>query len=65
MRIFVLTVNYQLRVSRKSHLRDHPNSYNAVLTTNILLLLIRYDPRYAMMYNCYEQMCAVTNMNSL
>jgi hypothetical protein len=25
MRIFVLTVNYELRVSRKSLLRDHPN----------------------------------------
>jgi hypothetical protein len=24
MRIFVLTANYELRVSRKSHLRDHP-----------------------------------------
>jgi hypothetical protein len=24
MRIFVLTANYKLRVSRKSHLRDHP-----------------------------------------
>jgi hypothetical protein len=26
MRIFVLTANYELRVSRKSHLRDRPNS---------------------------------------
>jgi hypothetical protein len=26
MRIFVLTANYELRVSRKSHLRDHPNN---------------------------------------
>jgi hypothetical protein len=25
MRIFVLTATYELRVSRKSHLRDHPN----------------------------------------
>ncbi len=25
MRIFVLTDTYELRVSRKSHLRDHPN----------------------------------------
>jgi hypothetical protein len=24
MRIFVLTATYELRVSRKSHLRDHP-----------------------------------------
>jgi hypothetical protein len=24
MRIFVLTAAYELRVSRKSHLRDHP-----------------------------------------
>jgi hypothetical protein len=24
MRIFVLTTTYELRVSRKSHLRDHP-----------------------------------------
>ncbi len=24
MRIFVLTANYELRVSGKSHLRDHP-----------------------------------------
>ena len=27
MRIFVLTANYELRVSRKSHSRDHPNCY--------------------------------------
>jgi hypothetical protein len=26
MRIFVLTANYELRVSRKSHLREQPNS---------------------------------------
>jgi hypothetical protein len=26
MRIFVLTTNYELRVSRKSHLRDHSNT---------------------------------------
>jgi hypothetical protein len=26
MRIFVLTANYELRVSRKIHLRDRPNS---------------------------------------
>ncbi len=25
MRIFVLTATYELRVSRKNHLRDHPN----------------------------------------
>jgi hypothetical protein len=25
MRIFVLTATYELRVSRKSHLRDHPS----------------------------------------
>ncbi len=25
MRIFVLTATYGLRVSRKSHLRDHPS----------------------------------------
>jgi hypothetical protein len=25
MWIFVLTATYELRVSRKSHLRDHPN----------------------------------------
>ncbi len=25
MRIFVLTGTYELRVSRKSHLRDHPS----------------------------------------
>jgi hypothetical protein len=25
MRIFVLTATYKLRISRKSHLRDHPN----------------------------------------
>ncbi len=25
MRIFVLKATYELRVSRKSHLRDHPN----------------------------------------
>jgi hypothetical protein len=27
MRIFVLTATYELRVSRKSHLRDHPTSF--------------------------------------
>ncbi len=26
MRIFVLTATYELRVSRKSHLRDHPTA---------------------------------------
>jgi hypothetical protein len=26
MRIFVLTATYELRVSRKNHLRDHPSS---------------------------------------
>ncbi len=25
MRIFILTATYELRVNRKSHLRDHPN----------------------------------------
>jgi hypothetical protein len=25
MRIFVLVANYELRLSRKSHLRDHPS----------------------------------------
>jgi hypothetical protein len=32
MRIFVLTANYELRVSRKIHLRDHPS--------HIILILI-------------------------
>jgi hypothetical protein len=27
MLIFVLTATYELRVSRKSHLRDHPRRY--------------------------------------
>jgi hypothetical protein len=27
MRIFVLTATYELRVSRKNHLRDHPRKY--------------------------------------
>jgi hypothetical protein len=27
MRIFVLTANNELRVSRKIHLRDHPSGY--------------------------------------
>jgi hypothetical protein len=29
MGIFVLTATYELRVSRKSHLRDHPMTYPA------------------------------------
>jgi hypothetical protein len=29
MRIFVLTATYELRVSRKSHLRDHPSKQPA------------------------------------
>ncbi len=28
MLIFVLTATYELRVSRKSHLRDHPIQYS-------------------------------------
>jgi hypothetical protein len=27
MRIFVLTATYELRVSRKNHLRDHPTPF--------------------------------------
>jgi hypothetical protein len=30
MRIFVLSANYELRVSIKSHLHDHPNSYQEI-----------------------------------
>jgi hypothetical protein len=40
MRIFVLTATYELRVSRKSHLRDHPTvdvpEILAVATTLLL-----------------------------
>ncbi len=35
MRIFVLTATYELRVNRKSHLRDHPTSKSAFLNTQI------------------------------
>jgi hypothetical protein len=35
MHIFVLTATYELRVSRKSHLRDHP-SLNLVNVLNSL-----------------------------
>jgi hypothetical protein len=31
MRIFVLTATYELRVSRKSHLRDHPTQQRMTL----------------------------------
>ncbi len=33
MRIFVLTATYELRVSRKSRLRDHPTPGSALWTT--------------------------------
>jgi hypothetical protein len=33
MHIFVLTATYELRVSRKSHLRDHPKPGLALWTT--------------------------------
>jgi hypothetical protein len=33
MRIFVLTATYELRVSRKSHLRDHPTAYTCILVS--------------------------------
>jgi hypothetical protein len=36
MRIFVLTATYELRVSRKSHLRDHPNTWPSKCHTSSL-----------------------------
>ncbi len=39
MRIFVLTATYELRVSRKSHLRDHPiHNYVIITSTETVLL---------------------------
>jgi hypothetical protein len=37
MRIFVLTATYELRVSRKSHLRDHPNLYTCAMVLDSVL----------------------------
>ncbi len=41
MRIFVLTVTYELRVSRKSHLRDHPNANSLSLKVKSKTLVDR------------------------
>jgi hypothetical protein len=35
MRFFVLTTTYELRASRKSHLRDHPTTKPAELITRV------------------------------
>ncbi len=35
MRIFVLTATYELRVSRKSHLRAHPNSQRSRVLSRV------------------------------
>ncbi len=37
MRIFVLTATYELRVSSKSHLRDHPNLYTCAMVLDSVL----------------------------
>ncbi len=37
MRIYALTATYELRVSRKSHLRDHPSSRKQKVIDVILI----------------------------
>jgi|LakMenE18May11ns_1017448.scaffolds.fasta_scaffold9091994_1 hypothetical protein len=39
MRIFVLTATYELRVSRKNHLRDHPTVHTQVGKKTLTLLI--------------------------
>ncbi len=46
MRIFVLTATYELRVSRKSHLRDHP-TYAPRVMTKKKKHLIALDPLFS------------------
>jgi hypothetical protein len=43
MRIFVLTATYELRVSRKSHLRDHPICRLFSRKTTPVCSIILYD----------------------
>ncbi len=43
MRIFVLTATYELRVSRKSHLRDHPNLYTCAMVLDSVLAFSAVD----------------------
>ncbi len=59
MRNFVLTATYELRVSRKSHLRDHPKPNTAVVaggkrvkTTGNKLQW----PRWCLLFGIYAEM---------
>ncbi len=52
MRIFVLTATYELRVSRKSHLRDHPKYVpNIVYGTFIVVILAHLEVLHCTVYH--------------
>jgi hypothetical protein len=57
MRIFALTATYELRVSRKNHLRDHP-SY--VMATNRYINVIgKYLTLYTAQFTAVYVSCNV------
>ncbi len=57
MRIFVLTATYELRVSRKSHLRDHPSVHAVASVSGPCFFLAFICLRF-----CYDWGPAVVNI---